>query len=130
MWTCPSCGLDGLEDGVSRCPGCGFSKRSFPNLSGTSGSFTLKTSLVFGRKNLASLAGDDAVFAADKQFELLPEGEAWMIRAFPGTKNATALNGVEVSDSGQPIKDGDVICIASRRDSSIKKAEIKISMNS
>lgn len=130
MWTCPSCGLDGLEDGVSRCPGCGFSKRSFPNLTGASGSFVLKTSLVFGRKNLASLVGDDAVFAADKQFELVPEGEAWMIRAFPGTKNATAINGVEVPDLGQPIKDGDVICIASRRDSTITKAEVKVSINS
>ena len=128
MWECPSCGL-AAEDGVAVCPGCGFSKKSYPKLSGAAGEFTLRTSLIFGSRNLAQLVGADAVYAAERQFEILPEGEHWTVRAGGTTKNATSLNDGEVMESGLQLKDGDVICISSRKDSSVKKAEIRISMN-
>ena len=128
MWECPSCGLT-AADGVAVCPGCGFSKKSYPKLSGAAGEFTLRTSLIFGSRNLAQLVGADAVYAAERQFEILPEGEHWTVRACGPTKNATSLNDGEVMESGLQLKDGDVICISSRKDSSVKKAEIRISMN-
>lgn len=130
MWTCPSCGIAGNDDSHCTCPGCGFSKRSYPTLSGSAGGFTLKTSLVFGRKNLAQLVGDDSVYAADRQFEICPEGEHWTVKACAATRNATTLNDVEVTESGVPFKHGDIICISSRKDSSVRKAEIRISTNS
>ena len=129
MWTCPSCGLDGLEEGHGTCPGCGFSRKSYPRLSGAAGEFTLKTSLVFGRKNLASLVGEDAVYAADRQFELKPEGEQWLVRSPANTINVTKLNDDEVTEKGLVVKEGDVIVISSRKNAAVRKAEVRIAFN-
>ena len=128
MWECPSCGLS-AADGVVVCPGCGFLKKSYPKLSGAAGEFTLRTSLVFGSRNLAQLVGDDAVYAAERQFEIRPDGERWVVCACGPTKNATSLNDGEVMESSLELKDGDVICVSSRKDPSVKKAEIRISLN-
>ena len=64
-----------------------------------------------------------AVMGRNRRAERSREGLA-------GSREEAAINGVEVPDLGQPIKDGDVICIASRRDSTITKAEVKVSINS
>lgn len=129
MWDCPDCGKADIEDSAAKCPGCGFMRRVFPVLSGATGEMTLRTSLVFGYKNLTQLVGAaEARYAASRQFELRLEGECWAIRAFPGTRNATTLNGAELTEDWVAIQDGAVIHIASRRDAAVKVAEIRVSL--
>lgn len=130
MWTCPTCGMDGNDDVESRCPGCGASRNAFPQFSGTAGSVTVRTGLVWGCKNLAELVGaDDARFAERRQFEVFRKDGEWSVRAFARTRNATLLNGAELQPDGTPLKDGDVLCIASRRDASVTRARISVTMN-
>lgn len=128
MWRCPDCGKEGIADEANVCPACGFSKRVFPTLSGSAGEWLLRTSLIFGSRNLGTLVGEaDAVYAASRQFELSPaDGEGWVIRAFPGTRNLTTLNDVVLTDEWVPLQDGDTIHITSKKDPSVKVAEIRV----
>ena len=131
MWKCPSCGMDRNEDGDIRCPGCGFSRRTFLTLTGNGGTVVLHIGLTFGSRNLTEIVGnDDACFAERRQFEIVRDGEIWRIYPLLGTRNATAVNGVELPDCGQEMKDGDTICIMSRCDSTVTRAMISVSINS
>lgn len=128
MWTCPSCGLEGIDGSLSQCPACAFSNKIYPKLMGNAGEMVLRTRLVLGSRNLRSVAGDESIFAAERQFEVCPNGEEWRIRAFPRTRNTTLLNDKEMPTTWVSLQEGDTLCIASRRDVSVRKAVLTVTL--
>ncbi len=128
MWTCPNCGLAEIEAGAGACPGCGFVRQGFVRLAGETGAFVLRTSLRFGARNLAQLVGEEAVYAASVQFEIRREETAWRLYAAADTPNATLLNGQALPAEGATLREGDSICLASRREGGRTAATISVTL--
>lgn len=127
MWTCDSCGLSGIDDAERRCPGCGHPRFAELVLTGTAGTLTLRTDLVFGSRNLAELVGEDARYAEREQFRLTRKDGEWFTAAvYPSLRNPCILNGSIISTIPIRLSDGDQIAIGSKRDPSIRKAEILV----
>lgn len=129
MWHCPSCGLRNISESEHTCPACGGPRKYVLTLTGTCGAITLRTGLVLGAKNLSEAIGEDAVFAASEQFDIRFAKGNWQIRSFEGARNETLLNAQPIPLEGSPLREGDQICIASRRDPSIRRGLITISFS-
>lgn len=111
-WACPDCGIP-YKAGDHRCLGCGKAARLRPIvLFGRDRSATLRTSqpLRVGRSLLARF-GDESGYAAEPQFELVPDADAraWRVLPIPGTKNATCYGGTKLDSNGAVLESGGVI---------------------
>ena len=130
-WTCKQCGLVNQDDGHVKCVGCFASKHGRLVLTGTSGSLSCGVETQIGNRNAKVLAGDDAKFFANHQFDLVREEDRWSLRAFnadANLPNLTLLNGVPCGDAPAQLKEGDIISIASRSTSSRTAAALTVSL--
>ncbi len=129
MWTCESCGVSGLDDAVSRCPGCGQPRFRELTLTGPAGSVVVRLDLAFGSRNLAELVGEDSRYAEAEQFRVFRrDGEWFLAAAVPPPRNPVAVNGAAVG--GEPVRlaNGDVVAITSAKDPSVRKGEITVGL--
>jgi hypothetical protein len=94
--------------------------------SGSEQQFRIQTG--FG-DNLARLLLPDseAKFYGSQLFTLVPEDGKWFVRPESSAKNATVLNGAQISDMTE-LHDGDTLAVGSRRDVSIIKGELRVSL--
>jgi hypothetical protein len=111
MWCCKTCGTENDPSGVT-CAGCGSVRTVWLRLAfgGTGREATIRVSTVYGQSLLRSLAGDDARFAAERQFSLDKTGAGWLVTHDPAAKNPTWLNGAPL-DAPTPLQDGAVLSI-------------------
>ncbi|MFO0954020.1 MAG: hypothetical protein U0835_23275 [Isosphaeraceae bacterium] len=117
---CRVCGtINHFEEGAC-AGGCGnvLMKQTVVLSSSATGSKRKNSiSSKFGRKLLASLAGEEAVYASEPQFELIKdtaEGR-WLIRHVPTAKNPTYYDGRAVGVDPVPVKAGGQISIGPDR---------------
>lgn len=94
--------------------------------SGAEQQFRIQTG--FG-DNLARLLLPDseAKFYGSQLFALVPEDGKWFVCPESSAKNATVLNGAQISDMTE-LHDGDILAVGSRRDPSIIKGELRVSL--
>ena len=109
---CPGCGTANGAAAVA-CMGCGVPLRLPPlRLVGLGGGPSLRTTqpLKVGRALLKQF-GADSQFAAEPQFELVPdvEARAWRVLACAGARNATCYAGVPVGPDGALVETGGVV---------------------
>lgn len=127
MWTCDSCGLSGIDDAERRCPGCGHPRFAELILTGSAGSLTLRTDLVFGSRNLIELVGEDARYAEREQFRLTRKDGDWFAAAiYPSLRNPCVLNDAILSTDPVRLAEGDRIAITSKSNPSVRKGEITV----
>lgn len=131
-WTCKHCGLENQDDGRTSCVGCFASKHGRVDLTGTAGVLSCGVTTQIGNRNARVLAGDDARFFANHQFDLVRQEDAWWLRAFnsdANLPNLTLLNGVPCGDASMQLNEGDVISIASRSDPSRTAAILTVALS-
>ena len=128
MWTCDNCGISGIDDAARRCPGCGHPRFMELVLTGSVGSLTLRTDLVFGCRNLTELIGEDARYAECEQFRLTYKDGEWFAASIGSSiRNPCLLNEAILATSPVRLADGDRIAITSRSNHSVRKGEIRVS---
>ena len=129
MWTCENCGHEGIDDAVAVCPACGQARFRELKLTGAAGTVVVRLDLAFGARNLAELVGEDARYAAERQFRVFRiDGEWFAGAATPPPPNPAAVNGTPIGAEPARLADGDTICITSKTDPSVRKAEIRVSL--
>lgn len=117
-WRCPQCGVEN-EDAVDVCAGmCGHARLTRLVLTATSGQeirFNVDTEV--GRVGLQKVCGEEARFASQPQFRVLRDTTTprWLISHMPTATNITCLNAKPLSAELQPLKNGDVISIGTKR---------------
>jgi hypothetical protein len=113
---CQSCGTIN-DKAIGPCQGgCGRvfmaeAVRLAGARSGQSREFRLSTPI--GRRLLELIAGDEAVYASEPQFEIIKNKAAgrWMIRHIPTAVHPTYYNGHPIEGEPVPIETGGAITI-------------------
>ncbi|MGL6074902.1 MAG: hypothetical protein ACRC8S_12140 [Fimbriiglobus sp.] len=111
-WVCAACGTQNAAS-LHQCLGCN-THRPLPTLvlSADNGGPVLRTTqrLWVGRALLAQF-GDDARYAAEPQFELVPDINAggWRVLPTHAARNHTCYGGVPLNPGGVILDDGGVI---------------------
>ena len=80
-----------------------------------------------GRLALQLLPDSEAKFFGSRLFALVSDSGRWFVRPDSGAQNATVLNGAQISDMTE-LHDGDILAVGSRRDPSIIKGELRVSL--
>lgn len=80
-----------------------------------------------GRMALQLLSDAEARFFGSRLFTLVSDSGKWFVRPDSGAQNATVLNGAQISDMTE-LHDGDILAVGSRRDPSIIKGELRVSL--
>lgn len=126
-WVCSKDGKLNTSD-LFVCPVCGTARPSRVVLTGCIGNAELRLETVIGSALLADVVGDEARFCHNPQYRICcGEDNVW--RVFPAeeiTSNITVVNGVEVMKEGISLNTGDVIAVASRKDSTKTAAAVKV----
>src|SRR2546425_7996628 len=113
-WKCQDCGRTEPKP-PRQCPGCGailVPPRVILTSEATGkeihcGGYTLIGRVLLQRR----LEDADAVYASERQFELLKDEArgVWVLRHIPAARNATSYNGVPVPETGVDLTEGGVI---------------------
>jgi hypothetical protein len=106
MWSCKHCGMENDPSGAT-CAGCASVRQAWLRLTfgATGREATIRVSTVYGQSLLRTLGGDDARFAAERQFSLDKTAAGWVVTHDPEAKNPTCLNGAPL-DAPTPLQDG------------------------
>ncbi len=80
-----------------------------------------------GRMALQLLSDSEARFFGSRLFTLVSDSGKWFVRPDSSAQNATVLNGAQISDMTE-LHDGDTLAVGSRRDASIIKGELRVSL--
>ena len=118
-WTCPSCGVDNALSAAT-CAICMRPQKVITVVltsAATGLARVVRIPTVFGRRLLAILAGDDARFASEPQFDLLRDeaGTGWLVRHHQDARNPTFYDGAAVGPIPVPIGDGGTLSIGPTR---------------
>jgi hypothetical protein len=118
-WKCPECGLVNERETPRICEGCGKADLGVLTLRCEATGKKLRMSMPtdVGRTLLKGLAGEDARFASEPQFQLAKdEGRgAWVIRTSAAATNPTLLNGAPLTEEPTPLAAGHVLSVGSRK---------------
>jgi serine/threonine protein kinase len=79
------------------------------------------------RVALQLLPDSEAKFFGSRLFALVSESGKWFVRPDSSAKNATVLNGAQITDMAE-LHDGDTLAVGSRRDPSIVKGQMRVSI--
>lgn len=126
-WKCPKDGKLNTDD-LFVCPVCGTARPSRVVLMGFIGKVELKLETSVGASLLAEVVGEEARYCHNPQYRLA-YGDDNVWRVFPAeetTSNITVVNGTEVPGGGIPLKTGDVIAVASRKDAAKTAAAVNV----
>ena len=114
------------------CPSCGHIEFGILQLEGSQGRTRMTISTVVGKRNLFGvLSPDEKNCFAESQFWIYKSETAggWTLIPCPGTPNDTSINGSPAPASTEtPISNGDVIAVSSKRDSSIVRGQLTVSI--
>ena len=73
------------------------------------------------------VGADDAKFFGSRLFTIVPEGGSWFVVPDESSVNATVLNGRQIADK-TALHDGDELAVGSRKNASVVKSRIKVSL--
>lgn len=118
-WQCPWCGTENWDVMID-CIGCDVSRaarRLVLESENLHKSLRMHISTTVGRALLKSIAGEEAVYASDPQFEVIKDEATgiWRIRHLPSAKNRTYYNGVPLGTEAVPIETSGVVSIGAQQ---------------
>lgn len=116
---CQSCGTWN-DHATGPCPVCGYIVMAgLVRLVGsrTGGSRDFRLSTRIGRRLLNLIAGEEAIYASEPQFEIIKDTVAgcWLIRHLSVAVHPTYYDGRPVGDELVPLQTGGVITIGPHR---------------
>lgn len=116
MARCYYCGIVNLERD-SHCIGCSYPLlcQQLTLIGKETGAIWRTTQQIqMGPTLLSKIAGDDAIYASDPQFELYPDPAQglWFLRHNPAARNNTWYNGIRLQSRPVPLSTGGMISLA------------------
>jgi hypothetical protein len=117
-WSCPECGVQGLDDSTSSHPveagGCGYSKtpEGVALQSTTSGKeVRARLTTTFGKSSLKGLDDPEVRYVSAEQFKLEKRSDGWTVTSIPWATNPLYVNGSQIPQEGVLLKQGDQLSI-------------------
>ena len=129
-WVCSKDGKTNADD-VNVCPVCGATRPSRVALVGADGKIEVCIKTLVGASLLAEIVGEESRYCANPQYRLECDADNfWRVIPMDATAaNMTVVNGAAVPPEGVPVKAGDVIAVASRRDVSKMAAAVAVEVS-
>ena len=119
-WKCPQCGVDGIDDALSKHPidagGCGYVR--FPSgitlrSEKTGKEISVRITTTLGNASLTMLGDDEVRFMSSEQFRIIKNESmgGWAVENVSFATNPLFLNGAAIEAAGRVLKDGDRLAI-------------------
>lgn len=116
QWKCPTCGYDNTNSSTECGGGCGTfhsPARLILTCKRTGLTIRMHTHTHVGRALLRRIDHEEAVYASEPQFELMPDPRSgqWLLRHHANARNPTYHNGQPAPTHAVPVGSGDSLSL-------------------